>query len=123
MKKKKQAYTFFHKASAIFLILALAWLTVSVAFLPTSQSLSKKDKIENSKALSDTNNEEESSNNNNNTTEEKVPSSNSLSEEYLHDHHQTHYFYTVISTFHKLENADTYTAFHGELLVPPPNRA
>ena len=121
MKRTKRAYTFFHKASAIFMIAALAWLTVSVAFVTPLGNLAKKDKTTHSQSSDSSANEEESSSNN--TTEEKVPSGSSLSEEYLHHHQETHYFFSIVSTVHKCENADTYIAFHGELLVPPPNRA
>lgn len=120
MNKKKQTYNFLHKSSAVFMILALFWLTISMAFLPVpKESIVKEDKIENT-TVSDTGNEEESSTNNSNT-EEKVPTGNSFSEEYLHTTHHTHYFFYTIYTFYKCENSDTYTAFHSELLVPPPN--
>ena len=102
------------------MILALLWLTISPAFVPVPSDTTKKGKIENGKPANAASEEESS---NNPTTEEKVPSSNSFSEEYTHDHHETNYFFTIISTFHKLENSDTYIAFHGELLVPPPNCA
>ena len=88
--------------------------------MPPPQSIVKKDKIENPVSNS-TNSEEESSSNNNNTTEEKVPANNTFSEEYLHSYHQTHYFFSIVSSFQICEDADTYIAFHGELLVPPPN--
>lgn len=120
MNKKKQAYNLLHKSSAVFMILALFWLTISMAFLPVpKESIVKEDKVENT-PVSDTGNEEESSTNNSNT-EEKVPAGNSFSEEYLHTTHQTHYFFYIIYTFYKCENSGTYIAFHSELLVPPPN--
>ena len=68
--------------------------------------------------------EEDASNPFGNSTEEKPHSGNSsisLSEEYLHDNHKAEYLFSITSSYHKAENADTYTAFHGELLVPPPN--
>ena len=60
-----------------------------------------------------------------NSTEEKPASCSSISiaEEFLHDSHKEEYLFSVITSFYKCENADTYTAFHGELLVPPPNQA
>lgn len=68
--------------------------------------------------------EEEPTNPFGNTTEEKAPGgSSSLSEEYLHDHHHTDRVALLISVDHSLQNAGTYIAFHGELLVPPPNQA
>ena len=58
------------------------------------------------------------------STEEKAPKTlNSFSEEYLHDHHHSEYLFSIASQFHKGEDASTYVAYHGELLVPPPNKA
>ena len=104
------------------MILALCWLTISTPFVFACQQELARQKMETSPAPL-TANEEEASNPIGNNAEEKVPnSSNSLSEEYLHDHHITHpYFFSENSQYHKCENADTYIAFHGELLVPPPN--
>lgn len=70
-------------------------------------------------------NDEEAANPFGNTTEEKAPSGSnvSFSEEYLHDNHHSDHFFSAKASYHKCENADTYHAFHGELLVPPPNMA
>jgi hypothetical protein len=57
----------------------------------------------------------------NSTTEEKVPTNNTFSEDYLHEVHITDLLIAKSSLFHKSKNADTYIAYHGELLVPPPN--
>lgn len=68
-------------------------------------------------------NTDETSNPLGNTTEEKNPnSSNSFSEEFLHDQHTHDYWISVSFQFRKCENVDTYLAYHGELLVPPPDR-
>ncbi|MBK6937080.1 MAG: hypothetical protein IPH18_09515 [Chitinophagaceae bacterium] len=53
--------------------------------------------------------------------EEKVPSGNSLTEEFLHEFHATTLFFSIASKSYKCHDAETYIAFHGELLVPPPN--
>ena len=105
------------------MILALLWLTVSIPFVNASrQALAHQE--HKALATSDTANDEQSTNPFGNTTEEKAPcGSSSLSEEYLHDHHSHDPFFVVVSQFHKCENAGTYNAFHGELLVPPPNVA
>ena len=102
MKGKQKTYSIFQQVSAIFMVLALLWLTVSTPFVFASQQRLAEHK----KA---------------NTTEEKNPSSTSLSEEFLHDHYTADHFFSIASQYHKCENADTYNAFHGELLVPPPN--
>lgn len=127
MGKRKKTYTFFQKTTAVFLMFTLLWLTVSAPFVvKAQQQLAKQQKslsVDNTAKAADCedcNGDEEGSNNN---IEEKVPGSTNLSEEFLHDHHITHHFFTVVSLYHKLEKADSYIAFHGELLVPPPNAA
>jgi len=121
MKRNKKTYNLFQLASAIFMILALLWLTVSAPFVFASQQhLAKYEKSAPVDSPADSN-EEESTNPLTNTTEEKAPSSSSFSEEYLHDHHTTDFFFSIALQFHKCENADEYVAYHGELLVPPPN--
>jgi len=107
------------------MILALLWLTVSAPFVFADQQQSdQQDKTENIASSFNDSAEEEAPNPFGNNTEEKAPSgSNSFSEEYLHDNHIADYFFFQVSQYHKGENAGTYIAFHGELLVPPPNRA
>ncbi len=123
MKRSHKTYTLAHLVSAAFMMLALLWLTVSVAFVfPTQQQLAKQDKVINTEASS--NAEDEASNPFGNTSEEKSSQSNStFSEEYLHDHHASEYFNSIASTIHTTRNVDTYNAFHGEVHVPPPNVA
>ncbi|MBL7700902.1 MAG: hypothetical protein JNM14_01520 [Ferruginibacter sp.] len=121
MKKNRKIYSVTQLASAVVMVLALLWLTVSTPFVyEVQQELAKQQKME--KASSPLNGtEEESSNPFGNNAEEKAPNSTSLSEEYIHSNHRTYFFFSVATQYHKCENADTYIAFHGELLVPPPN--
>jgi hypothetical protein len=123
MKLNRKIYTSFQLSSAVFMIMALLWLTVSLPFVyDNQQKQSERDKIEN--ASSSAENNEDSSNPFGNTTEEKNPnSSNSLSEEYLHDHYSHDHFFPVASQSYKCINVDTYIAYHGELDVPPPDVA
>jgi predicted PurR-regulated permease PerM len=106
-----------HKISGIIMMLALAWLTVSIPFVYAAQQLTSQ-KIETTGKHSSSNDAE-----NNpfaNTTEEKTPSGPNILSEYLHD---THSAYQQIAAqlmhIHHIQVA-TYTAFHGELTVPPP---
>ena len=126
MNKNQKTYSFFQLASAVFMILALLWLTISTPFVYDSQqnqsSLKGKITIA-TNSLVDNSEEESSTNPFGNTTEEKNPNSSSLSEEYLHDHYIHDHFFLISSNSYKCENVDTYIAFHGELLVPPPNQA
>ena len=124
MKKNKKTYSIFQKASAVFMILALVWLTISTPFVCSfKQEMAKLAKMDNSQSPIG-GIEKDNSNPLGNNTEEKTPSTGiSFSEEYLHDHPSTHYFFAELATFHKSKNSDTYIAYHGELLVPPPNAA
>ena len=121
MKVKKRAYNIFQLLSAIFMILALLWLTISAPFVVAGQQQMAKYEHAGDFGSPYSNSEEDAANPFGNNTEEKSPSSSSVSEEYLHDHHKSEYLISVILRHHKHVNADTYIAYHGELLVPPPN--
>lgn len=124
MNKNRKSYNIYQKGSAVFMILTLLWLTISTPFvIAAQQELAKMEKTSYAKACMPES-EEETDNPLSNTNEEKTPGTgSSFSEEYLHDHHDTHYFITLKSLYNKCDNADTYHAYHGELLVPPPNAA
>ena len=118
MKGLKKIYTDFQLASAVFMILALLWLTISAPFVYATQQSLEKDRLSQS-AAPNAGSEEECPVNN---SEEKTPgSANTFSEEYLHDHHVEDAFFSVAAQFHKCENVDDYRACHGEVQVPPPN--
>lgn len=122
MKVKRKIYSASHLVSAVVMILALAWLTVSTPFvLASQQEQARQHKMEKATSSPLDSNEEETSNPLGNGTEEKVPSTSSLSEEYIHHNHRTYFFFSVETQYHKHENSGVYIAFHGELLVPPPN--
>lgn len=123
MKKTPQPYSLFRRLSAVMMIIALSWLTISAPFVFEQQQKMAK---QNSCACGDLPiaGTEEEANPFSGSTEEKAPKTlNSFSEEYLHNHHQSEYFLSIASQFHKCENAGIYVAYHGELLVPPPNKA
>lgn len=123
MKGNRKLYNRSQVISAIGMVIALIWLTVSMPFVNASQK--EWSKNHSSKSATPLNNaEEESSCPLGNTSEEKAPSTgNNLSEEFLHDHYSTHHFFSELLTYHKHEDDGTYIAFHGERLVPPPNKA
>ena len=123
---KSRIYNRFHIVSAILMMIALAWLTVSVPFVLENQKrLAQVSKISLDQPPL-TGNEEESGNpiGNNNGTEEKAPKTlNTFSEEYLHDHHISDHLFSLALQYYKHESAGIYIAHHGEPLVPPPNVA
>lgn len=123
MKNIPQPYSFFHRVSAIMMIVALSWLTISAPFVYEQQQKIAKENSSGFANLPIAGTDEEA-NPFSGSTEEKAPKTlNTFSEEYLHDHHQSEYFLSIASQFHKGEDATTYIAYHGELLVPPPNKA
>ena len=105
------------------MILALMWLTISAPFVYESQQqMAKYSKSSSAPMALDMT--EDETNPFGNNTEEKAPGSiNSFSEEYLHDHHNADYLLSIALQYHKNDEAGLYIAFHGELLVPPPNAA
>ena len=121
MKRRRKIYSVSQLVSAVIMILALAWLTVSTPFVyACQQEIAKQHKME--KAASPlAGSEEESSKPVTNNTEEKTPGNTSLSEEYIHDNHKADYFFAISLQYQKCDNSGTYIAYHGELLVPPPN--
>jgi len=122
MRAGKKTYNSVHILSSVFMMLALLWLTVSTPFVFASQqqSVSYHQSAVGGDSLPV---DEEGSNPFGNSTEEKTPGGVSLSEEYLHGHHSADYYFHIASYFHKLADAKVYVAFHGEMLVPPPNAA
>lgn len=122
MKSVRKIYSVPQLVSAVVMILALMWLTVSTPFvLANQQEQAKQHKMEKSTSSPLAGNEEETTNPFGNNTEEKTPNTTSISEEFLHTFHTISHFYTEVSQYHKHENSGVYIAFHGELLVPPPN--
>lgn len=122
MKQSKSTYNIGQSASSVLMILALLWLTVSAPFVfAFQQEIKKNNATEASSPI--TCNDEEATSPFGNNTEEKTPGGANVTEEYLHDNHKTEYFFALITNNHKCHDADTYVAYHGELLVPPPNQA
>ena len=121
MKRRCKIYNVYKLFSAFVFILALSWLTVGAPFIyAAQQELAKKHKMEkvtSPLAASD----EEYSKPSNNNTEEKTTGNTSLSEEFLHNDRKADYYFFILLQYQKFDNAGTYIAYHGELLVPPPN--
>jgi hypothetical protein len=105
---------------SIFLMLTLAWLTISLPFVyPPQQQVEVNNTAD---AANNTGDKEGSTSNPfSNTTEEKTSGSVSIAEEYLHDTHSSEDYIAVPSIEYKVEHVATYIAFHGELISPPPD--
>jgi hypothetical protein len=123
MRKKRKTYKLFLKATSCLLILTLLWLTVSAPFVYAAQQQMAKLSKQSKAQMLNGGNEEECGKPIGGNEEKSSSNSNSLTEEYLHNLHHEEYLISIQSQFHKSEDGTAYTAFHGELLVPPPNRA
>ena len=114
----KKYYTVFNKISSIFLILVLAWLTVSIPFVYAAQQ--KAELAQGADTGSGKNNVQDNKDPFANTTEEKTVSSTTVSEEYIHHMDLPVHPWIVIASQHLPHISPLYIAFHGELLSPPP---
>ena len=115
MNQRSTTYPLHKILSAIFLILALGWLTVSLPFVYNAQQYAIETSL--------TNGADDLKSNNNfnplsNTTEEKTPDQ---VQEYLHGQNENIEFHTANLDHLHAHACKVYIAFHGELLCPPPN--
>jgi ABC-type lipoprotein release transport system permease subunit len=120
MRARRKQINMARYISCIFMMLALAWLTISLPVVYSAQENLQEKTSKNQQTAQD----EESDNPLTNTTEEKTPAgSNSFSEEYLHDSNHTEHFTTELSFKYHIEHNSTYIAFYGDLETPPPDQA
>lgn len=105
-------------AYSIFMMLALAWLTVSTPFVYACY----KDVAAVEKQQCGQNADEEDCNPFSNTTEEKSHNSFTTLSEYLHDTYHADHHFTIVDRFHRGHSYDLYLAYHPELLSPPPEQ-
>jgi hypothetical protein len=108
----------------IFMMMTMFWLTISLPFISESRIASNIEcKSSASNDAMDTQQSEDAGFPQTSTSEEKgSEESDNFNEEYLH-HHEGGLLPGLIdcrTTMHDLAQ-DAYCAFHGELLVPPPN--
>lgn len=116
MQKKKNIFSTVHCVSGIAMLLALAWLTVSLPFVNAARQAADQ-RTEKTRGGEST---ENVSNWFSNTTEEKTESGTNSLSEYLHDTYAAEYPVTVIAKLYKCHPSDLYLAFHPESFSPPP---
>jgi hypothetical protein len=116
MNKIKPNYCFFQKFSAIGMIGALVWLTISAPFVFYFHE--KMGEIEKNQS---SNTDKKDSNPFANTTEEKTSSTNTFSEEYLHHTEEHNANAYAANNLYNHSDESLYKAFHGELVSPPPD--
>lgn len=123
--KGKSTNPMYRWSSGIFQMMVLLWLTVSTPFVVSFQQQMNKSESRflqvPAPASSDKEDEKSTTNPFANTTEEKTESgASTLSEEYLHEHHEPEAFLSDRLKHAKCGHSPLYIAFHGELLSPPP---
>ncbi len=119
MRKRKTIFSVVNQVAAVCMIITLLWLTVSAPFVQAAQQQAALTAMTGGDGSLPA--DEDAANPYGNNTEEKAPSGTSFSEEFLHDHHPHHFIGEESLQHFGSGNDDLYTAYHGELLVPPPN--
>lgn len=115
MGKKQNILNLRRLASAVVMLLALVWLTVSLPYVNEAQqkfnalckATGQTQSVDDSNPLS-------------NTTEEKNESGASLLSEYLHELPVIAHHFVTVPKFYKCHPSDLYLAYHPELVIPPP---
>ena len=122
MKKEQKKYNPGRFVCVILMMLSLLWLTISTPFTYAShQKLVKEGKMVN--LSTDASSEEEATNPFGNNNEKSPTDSGPFSEEYIHPAHKIEHFFSLALQFYNCQKSSIYIAFHGEILVPPPNAA
>lgn len=119
MNKKADLFSIRLCASGLLMLLALAWLTISLPFVYSAQQAHQNDALDEQYAS-----HEERDLPFSGTAEEKAGSATTtLSEEYLHDHQFMEQGFVFITRLFKCYPHNLYYAFHPELITPPPDAA
>lgn len=122
--KGKHTYSGLQQGAAVVMILMLCWLTVSAPFVFACQQQLQKSESGKYTAMQTADAEEETTTNPyGNNTEEKVPGNGGIAEEYLHETADAALELLRSGSYRIHLDARDYIAFHGELLVPPPNHS
>jgi hypothetical protein len=116
MRKKRKANKSTRILSALLMLLALSWLTVSLPFI--NEQLQAEGTQLSASELTGT--DEDASNPLSGTTEEKTPGGPNTLSEYLHTIHLSEYQAEELGVDHKIHPSALYAAFHPELISPPP---
>ena len=114
--KGNNPYRLRHFASSMVLLLALAWLTVSLPFVYADQQ-ARHQVVQQQQADAP----DDNSNPLSNTAEEKTESGVNGLSEFLHQAPAIETAVFSISRQYNIHSADTYMAFHPEFVCPPPD--
>jgi hypothetical protein len=111
VKRNTKTFTAWQITSALFMVMALLWLTVSTPFVYASQQAQKE--LSQDQSVSDNNPFS-------GTTEERSETGVNTLSEYLHEAHQfDHHFITLVRSYNG-HPSTIYDEHHPELISPPP---
>ena len=114
MKPQSNIFSFRHIVSSVLMLLALAWLTISIPFVYNHQKAQNEISKQQAKSCEDNTNPLSNSN------EEKTESGINTLSEYLHETHIAGQLISIIDKYYKCHSSDLYFAYHPELISPPP---
>lgn len=115
MNRNTQIYSPKHILSSIFMLLALAWLTVCLPYV--NESRQQQNLLV---CLGEDGPETDNTNPLVNTNEERAEGGTSQLSEYLHDLYLMEHNFITLTSYYKCHPSDLYHAFHPDLLIPPP---
>lgn len=116
MGKGKSIFGTRHFISAVFMMLALAWLTVCLPYVNEWQAT--KTAVE--KSAGNKGAKSDNSNPLSNTNEERSETGTSFLSEYLHETPVLEQHFILLTSFFKAHPSDIYIAYHPDLIIPPP---
>jgi hypothetical protein len=114
MDRRNRIYGKGRIASVVLMLMALAWLTISLPFVYSHQQ-----KCSTIVQVTDEDTQDSTSPFGN-TTEEKTEGGATSLSEYLHFMQQFERHFTVLSTKYSVHFADMYVDYHPEMFSPPP---
>lgn len=113
MAPAKPSYRPLHVVSSVLMILALAWLTVSLPFVQQSKTIIES-------VVEQTDEVPETDNPFSNTTEEKTEGGVNALSEFLHDIQWPESHSLMVNRYYKCHPANQYLSHKPELFSPPP---
>jgi hypothetical protein len=116
MQQKQQTYKHRHILSSLFMLLALAWLTICLPYVNESEQNFKAQLERTCEETPDT----DSGNPLTNTNEEKSESGTSLLSEYLHHPYAVEHAFVELACHRQSHPFAEYLAYHPDMIIPPP---
>ncbi|PHX74253.1 MAG: hypothetical protein CK547_04250 [Chitinophagaceae bacterium] len=121
MRKNRNIYSIIKKINASLLLLAVISLTISTPVAFFTQEFSENTPEQNTPHPIDDSEDGASNLLNSNTNEEDAPANDNSIEKFVHNPSEFETNHIQKVSYFETNKVKLYHAYHGELLVPPPN--